>query len=284
MAKFILSAFADEAADNLNDQITALQQEQIHWVELRGVNGKNCAQLTLEEADQICKQLHLGGIEVFALGSPYGKIPINKPFAPHLELFRHGLAICKRLQCHRIRMFSFYIPAGDTPQAWRSEVLARLSAMLDEAEAAGIQLVHENEKDIYGDTDDRCLDILNALGGRLGFAFDPANFIQSSVWPEQAFEKQHDRITYMHIKDALMEDGAVVRAGYGDGHVSELLRRLNLERESEIILSVEPHLMVFNGLKALQEELPKNHEAYTDQRSAFHAACKALKNLLEEVG
>ena len=53
MAHFILSAFADEAADGLDAQIGALQAEDIGMIELRGVNGKNCADLTTEDARAI---------------------------------------------------------------------------------------------------------------------------------------------------------------------------------------------------------------------------------------
>ena len=50
MAKFILSAFADEASPVFDEQLRILQEEGITLVELRGADGKNCADLTLEEA------------------------------------------------------------------------------------------------------------------------------------------------------------------------------------------------------------------------------------------
>ena len=40
MARFIMSAFADEADAMLEGQIEALKDEGFHGVELRGVNGK----------------------------------------------------------------------------------------------------------------------------------------------------------------------------------------------------------------------------------------------------
>ena len=159
-------------------------------------------------------------------------------------------------------------------------MLRRLEIMLTLAEEAGVQLVHENEKGIYGDTAERNADLLAHFGDRLGFAFDPANFIQCGVKPIEAFGQLHERITYMHIKDALMADGAVVCAGHGDGNVPEILRRLNAEREGEVILTVEPHLTVFKGLDQLQDEQLKHHESYPDSRTAFHAAVTALREIL----
>lgn len=281
MAKFVLSAFADEASPMLDEQIKALQEEGISLIELRGVDGKNVSGLTIEEAQAVKAKLDAAGIRLSALGSPYGKASLGQTFDEHLASFKHGLELCKVLDCKRIRMFSFY-PAGPVEEA-REEVLRRLEIMLTLAEEAGVQLVHENEKGIYGDDTARNANLLNHFGARLGFAFDPANFVQCGVNTLETYELLHDRITYMHIKDALLSDGAVVSAGNGDGHVTEILGRLNAEREGEVILTVEPHLTVFAGLQNLQDEELKHHESYPDSRTAFHAAVSALKGILEQL-
>ena len=280
MAKFILSAFADEASPMLDEQIKALQEEGVSLIELRGVHGKNVSNLTLEEAAAVKAKLDAAGIRLSALGSPYGKANLGVAFDEHLALFKHGLELCKVLDCKRIRMFSFYPAEGKSMADSREEVLRRLEIMVQLAEEAGVQLVHENEKGIYGDDTARNADLLNEFGKRLGFAFDPANFIQCGVNTQEAYDALHDRITYMHIKDAFLSDGAVVCAGHGDGNVPEILRRLNAEREDEVILTVEPHLTVFKGLNDLQDEELKHHESYPDSRTAFHAAVQALKDIL----
>ena len=283
MAKFVLSAFADEASPMLDEQIKALKEEGVSLIELRGVDGKNVSTLTLEEAVAVKAKLDAAGIRLSALGSPYGKASLGVAFDEHLALFKHGLELCKALDCKRIRMFSFYPAEGVSPEDSREEVLRRLESMVSLAEEAGVTLVHENEKGIYGDDTARNADLLQHFGDRMGFAFDPANFIQCGVKPIEAFDVLHNRITYMHIKDAFLSDGAVVCAGHGDGNMSEILRRLNAEREDEVILTVEPHLTVFKGLSDLQDEELKHHEAYPDSRTAFHAAVQALKDILAEI-
>ena len=283
MAKFVLSAFADEASSMLDEQIKVLQEEGISLIELRGVDGKNVSGLTIEEAANVKAKLDAAGIRLSALGSPYGKASLGQAFDEHLASFKHGLELCKVLDCKRIRMFSFYPAEGATAEETRTEVLRRLEIMLTLAEEAGVQLVHENEKGIYGEDTARNADLLNVFGDRIGFAFDPANFVQCGVNTLEAYEQLHDRITYMHIKDALLADGAVVSAGNGDGHVAEILGKLNAEREGEVILTVEPHLTVFSGLQNLQDEELKHHESYPDSRTAFHAAVSALKGIIEKL-
>ena len=283
MAKFILSAFADEASPMLDEQIKALQEEGVSLIELRGVDGKNVSALTIEEAANVKAKLDAAGIRLSALGSPYGKASLGVAFDEHLALFKHGLELCKVLDTNRIRMFSFHPAEGVSPEASRDEVLRRLQIMIDLAREVGVQLVHENEKGIYGDIAERNADLLNVFGDGLGFAFDPANFIQCGVNTLEAYELLHERITYMHIKDAIMADGAVVCAGHGDGHVPEILAKLNAERDGEVILTVEPHLTVFKGLQDLQDEELKHHESYPDSRTAFHAAVQALKDILAAI-
>lgn len=210
----------------------------------------------------------------------------EEPFAPHFAQFRHGLALCQHLGCTQMRMFSFFMPEGMDTDQYKEEVAARLEQMLDEADKAdkaGVHLMHENEKGIFGYNTENCAFLLERFGDRMGFIFDPANFVQCGVDTLKAFDRLHDRISYLHIKDALSADGAVVRAGYGDGNVEEILRRLNRERSGELLLTIEPHLTVFEGLGKLQQEVVRHHEIYPSQREAFHAACEAVRHLLTKV-
>ena len=283
MARFILSAFADEASPSVEKQIEALHANGIKGVELRGVNGKSVKDLTLEEARAVSVQLAEAGITVTSMGSPFGKIGINDDFGAHFEEFRHALELCRILGTSRMRVFSFYIPAGEDPAKYRDEVLRRLSLMLDAAEKENILLCHENEKGIYGDIGDRCVDLASTLGSSLGVVFDPANFIQCGDLPSEQFQKLEGFITYMHIKDALMADGSVVPSGHGDGTVEDILRAMSL-REGDIVLSLEPHLTVFDGLKGLQGEELKHKYTYPDSNTAFKAAADALKTILTDIG
>lgn len=279
MAKFILSAFADEVSPLLEEQLCALRDEEIGLIELRGVDGRNCSALTLEEADAVKARLDAAGVRLSALGSPYGKYPVTAPFEQHLTDFRHGLQLCRRLGCERMRVFSFYPPEGDDPAVWQEAVFARMAVMLEEAAAVGVTLCHENEKGVYGDTPARCRELLERFPD-LGCVFDPANFVQSGAQPLEAWAMLRNRVTYMHIKDALREDGAVVAPGHGDGCLTEILAALNVQTTGVVVLTVEPHLTVFDGLAGLQNETLRHREAYPDARTAFRAACGALKGIL----
>ena len=283
MARFILSAFADEASPRLSEQLIALKDANIGSIEMRGVDGKSVKDLTFEEARKVRAQLDAAGIRLASMGSPFGKIGILDGFDAHMAEFRHALSLCHILGCDMMRVFSFFIPEGDDPETHRPEVVSRLSAMLDAAETEGVKLAHENEKGIYGDTGDRCLILMEELGDRLGLIFDPANFIQVGDYPAEQFPKLEGYLTYMHIKDALMEDGSVVPSGYGDGSIPDILCAIS-QRKGDIMLTIEPHLKVFPGLENLQGEGLKHKFAYPDSFAAFAAAAGALKDVLLKIG
>ena len=257
MAQYQLSAFADEASKVLSEQLEAMKNNGIALIEMRGVDGKSVADLTDEEAKEAKRKLDDAGAALSSLGSPYGKYPIEQPFEPHLDAFKRGLEITRILGADRIRMFSFFMPreGGVNPADWRGKVIDQLGQMLDLADEAGIRLCHENEKGIYGDIDDRCVDLMEVYGDRMGCIFDPANFIQCGVKPIEAFPKLEK-----YILDRL--------AARADG----------------MTLTLEPHLTVFDGLKALQDEKLHHKFSYPDRLTAFNAAVSALKDILRDIG
>ena len=275
--------FADEASSQLDGQIQALLRNGLDGLEVRGVNGANISDISLEDAAKAREQLVKAGLSVWSVGSPIGKIKIEEDFAPHFEVFKHVVNIAKTLGTKYIRMFSFYHEGGDEWTAEeREEVLARLRQMIAYAKEQGVILLHENEKGIYGDTADRCIDVMKELGcEHFRAVFDPANFVQCGQDTKYAFDNLKEYVEYMHIKDARFEDGKVVPAGMGDGNVAYVLKGL-FENGYQGFLSLEPHLGSFEGLAALElddkmEGLPKGGEGTFTL--AYRALCDVLEGL-----
>jgi len=278
-----LYAFADEASPMIDRQIIAMQRNGLQGLEIRNVDGESVAAISLDKAREVRAKMDAAGLKVWSIGSPIGKIDIEKDdFNAHMDTLRHVIEVAKILGAENIRMFSFYIPAGKNPADYRDEVLRRLHVMADAAEGTGVTLCHENEKGIYGDMADRCLEILEAEP-RIAGVFDPANFVQCGQDTWEAWKLLGSKIKYMHIKDALFKDNSVVPAGKGDGQVDKILKAF-LENGGEC-LTVEPHLTVFDALKTLEREGEKSRVggayAYPSSDAAFDAACQALRALLD---
>lgn len=287
MAEFMLSAFADEGGKTLEEQVAALKANGLTHMEPRGIDGVNFSDFTPDQAKEMKKILDDNGIGVSALGSPFGKIKITDDFAPHFEKFKRNVELACILGTERIRMFSFYMEQDEPYEPYRDEVMERLETLCDYSRKSGVWCCHENEKGIYGDTDDRCLDILTSLAGKIKGVFDPANFIQCGVAILPAYEKLAPYIDYMHIKDALFADGSVVPPGKGDGQLPELLTRFK-QKDGKRFLTLEPHLKVFDGLENLEQkggivDKLKNVYTYKTNTEAFAAAANALHAILDTI-
>ena len=277
MVKFRLSAFSDEYSSSLDEQIQGLTVNKIRMTELRGVDGMNVSDLTAAQAAEVGRKLELSGIGVSAIGSPIGKIKITDPMDAHLDKLKNTCEVAAAVGTSRIRMFSFFIPNGQFDET-KNEVIDRMGQMLDVADEYGVELCHENEKGIWGDTPERCRELLDTFSGRLSCVFDPANFIQCGCTPfEHSFKMLKKYISYMHIKDAV-KNGTVVPAGRGIGGIPEILASINREFSGEFILTLEPHLRVFAGLDALEGEHKTSlGNTFKTSAEAFEAAVTNLR-------
>ena len=268
----VLSGFADEISPDLDEQLAVLGGESISHLELRSVWSTNVADLDDAQVARLRRQLRESGVQVSAIGSPIGKIDIEAPVAPELERLRRIADVADQLGTNLVRVFSFFIPAGQDPQRYRAQVIDRMAAMAALAAGRGLVLAHENEKEIYGDRPERCADIITTVGSpALRATFDAANFVQCGVRPHsEAYELLRPYLSYVQVKDALSATGEVVPAGQGDGEVRETLAAL---RDSGFAgyFSLEPHLVMagrFGGFSGAD---------------GFRIASGALKGLLGEL-
>ena len=277
----MLSAFADEAGASLAEQIDALTANNIPYIELRGIGGKNISDHTPEEAAAIAKELKQNGIEVYSIGSPIGKVRLADNFEKELARFENTLAIAKATGARCIRLFSFFETSalGDDAKA---EVIRRLTVFAEKAKDSGVILCHENEKGIYGDTAERCREIVDAIP-TIASVFDPANFIQCGVNTQEAWELLKDSVHYLHIKDALA-DGKVVPAGYGEGNLPTIVA--DYIKRGGKVATLEPHLHAFTGLASLSGEDAKSimgNRRFQNSREAFDFAVASFRALLDTI-
>ena len=78
-----------------------------------------------------------------------------------------------------------------------------------------------------------------------------------------------DYIDYMHIKDADAE-GVIVPPGKGCALLEETLRSLNADYpDRELVLTMEPHLMMFTGLSSLSKLDDIKHKMCIRDRDGF---------------
>jgi sugar phosphate isomerase/epimerase len=268
-----LTGFADEISPELEEQLETLSQESMDYMELRSVWNTNVLDLTDDELNRVKSSTEERGVRISSIGSPIGKVSVTDPFGPHLVRFRRALYAADVMGAPYVRIFSFFIPGGEEPAQYREEVIDRLGIMAGEAEDSGVTLLHENEKEIYGDVPSRCLDILAGVGSpTLRAAWDAANFVQCGVSPyKEGYPSLRPFIEYVHVKDALSSSDTVVPAGEGDGQLPETLSALRASG-FDGFFSLEPHLASagpFSGFSGPE---------------SFRKAAGAFKELLRRQG
>ncbi|MBV7328018.1 sugar phosphate isomerase/epimerase [Chloroflexi bacterium TSY] len=279
---FTISAFGDEIAVDLQEQLDVMNQLNIRNLELRAawdINIVNMEKDAVAKAKELCDA---ASITVSGIGSPIGKSPLADPAQKELTNLDRIFQNSEKLGTRNIRIFSFYPPEPDDEELIEDEseyidgfiddAAERLNGLTEQAQRHGFILLLENEKGIVGDTVARCHKLIGAIKNPyLRFAWDPANFVQvgeaqvtTDGWPLLG-----EYVGYVHIKDALLDGGVVKAAGEGDGQVGELLDALR-DSGYEGFLALEPHLAI------------AGHSSGFSGSDGMAYAVKALRDLMEK--
>jgi sugar phosphate isomerase/epimerase len=271
MKKQLISAFADESSEDFVGQLDAVRRNGISHIEIRSIEGRPIHRLPLDEVHRIKLKADGQGVGFSAVGSALGKCDIDGDMEEQNEMCKYLVEIAHALDTRYIRMFSFRMPAGQSPETYRQKVIDAIGMFIDLVKDTGIMLVHENENHIYGETAERCLDLYQTFESTGVFkgAFDFANFVQAGEDPVvDCWPQLKPYIEYFHIKDAIKEDKRVVPAGEGDGGIRTILRDA-FSSGFNSFLTLEPHLW------------PRYFAGNAEER--FDLAADALHKLLAEL-
>lgn len=272
-ATWTLSGFGDEIDPDPKVQVAVLLALGASYIEVRSAWGVNVVELSDGQLGELKEILDAAGLKVSAVASPIGKVDVGLPAEHEVTRLRRIIEVAKALDTRFIRIFSYFRGAGQTPEEIRGAVMERMALLAEEAEKAGVVLVHENEKDIYGDTPERVLDLLETVNSpALRAAWDNANFVQVGVKPfSDAYAMLRPYLVYLQVKDAIAGTGEVVPTGLGDGELLETLTALCDDGYTGFA-SLEPHL-------ASQHEL-----GGFSGPAAFGEAARAFRSVTDAIG
>ncbi|WP_423183225.1 sugar phosphate isomerase/epimerase family protein [Arthrobacter sp. NyZ413] len=268
-----LSGFGDEIDDDPRIQIAVMQALGARHIEVRSAWGVNIVDLDEAQLSEFKGLLDAAGMKVSAIASPIGKVDVSLPVDHEVGRLRRAVNAAKVLGSRYIRIFSFYYGADVSVESIRDAVIERMRALAAVAEESGVVLLHENEKDIFGDVPERVLDIIESVGSpALKVAWDAANFVQVGVKPfEEGYKMLRPHLEYLQVKDALFSNGHVMPAGEGDGDVLRTVEALKADGYTGFA-SLEPHLAGAHGLGGFSGP------------TAFGIAARAFAKVLDEAG
>lgn len=242
---FQISCFADEISPRLDEEIKVMASLDVKYLSLRAVDNIGVLDLSNEKLDEIARLLEEYGVGVSSIGSPIGKTQLSDTSDIHMRQTERAIYVAHRLNCPRIRVFSFYVDREGDMNAQRDEVISRLKDMTELAASEGVMLMHENEAGIYGESSAHCREILEGVNNaHFKAVFDASNFVAAGEAPfTQSLPNVKPYVAYMHIKDSRHSDGVIVPAGEGDGQLDLVLRAF---ADRDMFLTLEPHL-IFAG-------------------------------------
>jgi sugar phosphate isomerase/epimerase len=270
--EWTLSGFGDEIDADPVIQVAVLQALGAQAIEVRSAWGVNVVDLDEDQLAGLHRVLEERGQSVSAVASPIGKVDVALPVEHEVSRLALAIRAAHALGTRSIRIFSFYYE-GRTAEDARDDVLVRMRALADLAEREGVTLLHENEKEIYGDVPSRVLDIVESVGSpALRLAWDNANYVQCGVRPfTDGWAQLSPYVDYLQVKDALAADSSVVPAGEGDGELVETLTALR-DAGYTGYASLEPHLAMAGELGGFSGP------------AQFGRAGRALRTITDQIG
>ena len=289
MSDILLSAFADEAANHKTalEQFAALAALGLKWYSPRfvavdaGDEVSHVVDLPVEKLSRLKQLQDEFGLSATSIGARLGKVKLrdvddgsHNRFIDD-QAYLDGevagtIAAAHALGSKLVRGFSFYHPAGESPDSYIDEAAERLRPIVSRCADEGLVYGLEVEANLVGQNGRTLAALAHAVDApNLVCIFDGGNLSSQNMTPDQCvaeWEAMRDVTGWIHIKDYQIDPdlqwtGVVdeerlknfVPADIGDsGHAqifADLKSRLPGMRDrmtalgaAGVFLEMEPHL------------------------------------------
>lgn len=252
MSKVKISGFYDEYSRDLRKQLELAKSLGEEYICLRNIGLKKISKYSVEEFESELLPMFLEyGIKASSLGSPIGKIKLDdeEGYARQVKELKELVKICDLLNCKYIRTFSFFVDSKGNYDEYFPKVVKKIEGFLKVVEGTDIILLHENEKEIYGDIPKRVIQLYKEINhAQYKLAYDASNYIQCDSDPLKAYEDTKEYTSYYHVKDCSPEK-VEVPLGLGEGNYQYIIKDLIQNRNYNGFFTMEPHTGKYARLK-----------------------------------
>lgn len=273
-----LCGISDEAGAALEVQIAAHRELGWELVELRSVDGRRAVDLSREELAQVGTALRSNDLRVVAVDTGIGgwDRSVSSPFSRELEELKRAADCAHALGTRLLRIMS-YPNDNFALCAWRAEALRRVAALVEQARAADVLLLHENCVGWASQGPEQTLDMLQSINSpHLRLLFDTGNPVAYGQCGLSFLHAVAPWVQHVHIKDASPKAGGFeyTLPGAGRAHVALCIDAL-FRRGYRGAFSIEPHRAYVPHLGVGADDVAR-HESYLSYGRRFRA-------LLEEI-
>ncbi|WP_035359589.1 sugar phosphate isomerase/epimerase family protein [Edaphobacter aggregans] len=235
--RFKVAVITDEITQDFDRACAVASKDfAMHWVELRGMWGKNLMALDEAQLAEVEKTLAKYSLQVTDIASPLFKA--DWPGAPKSEfgpksslasgdvlkredeILEKSVALAKRFKTDKVRCFDFWRLEDVTP--YRAAIDAKLTEAAERCGRHGVMLVLENEMACNTATGREAARTLGAVKSQhLALNWDPANAVmhgELDAFPVAWNMLPKTRIHHCHVKNAVKgADGKVTWSPTGKG-------------------------------------------------------------------
>ena len=266
----VLTGIADEAAGDIETQVTAHKELGWDHIELRLVDGKNVAgELGDVDFDRVCGVLAREGMTATGFASRIANWSrnIKGDFSDDVQDLKDSIPRMNRLGVRPIRVMS-WVGEGVGEAEWRRETIRRMRQLAKIAEDGDVLLCHENCTGWGGLSERHMLELRDEVDSpNFVLLYDIGNTLSHGLEAASFFETIRGQFAYVHVKDAHKnpEGGSSERYAYcgeGDAHVREYLGKILVEDGYDGVVSIEPHVAAVVHLSGGDASPEKMYASY----------------------
>ena len=269
----ILSGIADEAARDIETQISAHVELGWKHIELRLVNGCNVAgELSDAEFEHVCAALESERMTVTCFASRIANWSrhIDGDFALDIDDLKASIPRMNRLGVRPIRVMS-WVGEGVSESRWRRESIRRMRKLAKIAEDGDVLLCHENCTGWGGLSVQNMLELREEVASpAFVLLYDIGNTLSHGLDPEHFFGGIRHEFVYVHVKDVKRRQSGgpsdlYAFCGEGDANVRGYLQKIIAEDGYDGVVSIEPHVAAVvhrSGEQASPEQMYRSYVKY----------------------
>jgi sugar phosphate isomerase/epimerase len=211
-----LAAFSDDLVSDFGRAAALAAELGLDGVAVRHVDGRNIKDLDQDEVRQVRRTADEHGLEISAVGSPYGReffIDDDGAQAAAERLLERMIRHADTLRARNIRIFTLWLPGQDPLERWTERppypacldrLAERLAPSVAMAERAGVNLMLELEGASYVGQVAEARQLIERLGSpAVTLCWDVCNGWWSGEppWPDGWREAQGLPIVDVQTKD-----------------------------------------------------------------------------------
>ncbi len=259
---FKIGVVTDEISQDLDEAIEIAKSWDLDEIELHKVWGKNICDVddaTLSKAIQCVKQ---SGFPVTSIDSLTLRCSLDndEEYAVHIQHLLRSIEIAPLFDTNVVRLFSFWKEEHLDEEKWE-RIFEKLELPIRIAEREGVILGFENVSSGNIGTSEDLVRLFDRFDSpNLKLIWDPGNAYaagEPDPYPT-GYERVHQRINHIHVKDVGFQDGKRVWLPVGAGNVDYKgqIRRL-IQDGYEGVVALETHFRLPNdtGIQSTKQSL-----------------------------